>query len=193
VGEHPTQALLDLFTIATARSDSSKAPVSLAGLTLTLIGDLKHGRTVHSLSLLVSRLETPPRLIFVSPPSLAMPQHICDQLAARNVTVEQHTDLAAVLGRSDVLYVTRIQKERFETAEAYEAVRGCYVVDAGVMAKAPEHMLVLHPLPRVDEISTDVDSDKRAKYFEQMENGMYVRMALLALVLGADLSGLDSD
>lgn len=186
VGEHPTQALLDLYTIATVTDGSA----SLAGKTLTLIGDLKHGRTVHSLALLASRLEPPPRLQLVSPPSLAMPQSICDELAARNVQVECTADLLPVLAQTDVLYVTRVQRERFATAAEYEAVRGCYVVDRALMAAAPAHMIVLHPLPRVDEISPEVDDDPRARYFVQMENGMYVRMALLALVLGADLSYL---
>ena len=100
------------------------------------------------------------------------------------------TSLAAALPQSDVLYVTRVQKERFPTAEAYDAVRGAYVVDRKALDSAPKDCIVMHPLPRVDEIATDVDADPRAKYFEQMENGMYVRMALLALVLGADLSAL---
>ena len=104
--------------------------------------------------------------------------------------LDTHDSLAAALPQSDVLYVTRVQKERFPTAEAYDAVRGAYVVDRKALDSAPKDCIVMHPLPRVDEIATDVDADPRAKYFEQMENGMYVRMALLTLVLGADLSAL---
>ena len=104
--------------------------------------------------------------------------------------VEEVSDFTAALPEADVLYVTRVQRERFDSAADFEAVRGCYVVNSTAMKSAKTDMLVMHPLPRVDEIATDVDDDPRAKYFEEMENGMYVRMALLALVLGADLSAL---
>jgi len=199
VGEHPTQALLDLFTMATAAvgpapatpATNAQSPVDcLGGKTLTLLGDLKHGRTTHSLALLCSRLARPPRLVLVSPAELSMPASICQTLTSRGVVFEQQSDLSQVLATTDVLYVTRVQKERFSSEEEYARVAGSYVVSAELMAKAPAHTLVLHPLPRVDEISRDFDSDPRAKYFEQMANGMYVRMALLALVLGADLDKL---
>ncbi|EOD31794.1 hypothetical protein EMIHUDRAFT_53510, partial [Emiliania huxleyi CCMP1516] len=187
VGEHPTQALLDLFTVATAWAETGAAPpdvlACLAGKQLTLLGDLKHGRTTHSLALLCSRLAAPPSLVLVSPPELRMPQAVCDKLRARGVAVEETDALRQVLPQTDVLYVTRVQRERFATEEAYRAVAGSYVVDKALMEAAPPRCVVLHPLPRVDEISTDFDADPRARYFEQMENGMYVRMALLALVL----------
>ncbi len=192
-GEHPTQALLDLFTILTATAGPSADDADLDALgskTLTLIGDLKHGRTVHSLSLLVSRCARPPRLMLVSPPELCMPAAHVRTLLERGVHVEQHGDVRAVLGQTDVLYVTRVQKERFERVEEYERVKGSYVVDSALMSDAPGQMIVMHPLPRVDEIATEVDSDPRARYFEQMQNGLYVRMAILALVLGADISNL---
>uniref|UniRef100_A0A7S4B7J6 aspartate carbamoyltransferase n=1 Tax=Chrysotila carterae TaxID=13221 RepID=A0A7S4B7J6_CHRCT len=187
VGEHPTQALLDLFTTFNARDNGS---ADLSGLTLTLVGDLKHGRTVHSLSLLASKASPPPRILCVSPQPLAMPEHVTATLRSRGVQVEETTDLRAALPSTDVLYVTRVQRERFADEEEYKKHAGSYVVDKQLMELAPAHMMVLHPLPRVDEIATDVDADPRAKYFEQMENGMYVRMALLALVLGADLTAL---
>ena len=191
VGEHPTQALLDLFTIVSSHASvSAKARLELSALGLTLLGDLKHGRTVHSLALLAARLSKPPSLTLVSPPALAMPAEVLESLLQSGMRVQESADLAGALPQTDVLYVTRVQKERFSSPEEYEAVRGAYVVDAKLMAAAKSDAVVLHPLPRVDEISTDFDDDPRAIYFEQMENGMYVRMALLALVLGADLSQL---
>lgn len=194
VGEHPSQALLDLFTIVNSHSGAhlpdDRDVVDLSALTLTLLGDLKHGRTVHSLAQLVARLERPPKLQLVSPAALAMPAEVTDAAVARGVTCAQSESLAGSLPAADVLYVTRIQKERFSDPAEYERLAGSYVVDAKLMGGAKKDMIVLHPLPRVDEIATDFDDDPRAVYFEQMENGMYVRMALLALVLGADLSAL---
>lgn len=192
VGEHPTQALLDLFTIIDTRAKAAAGTglLDLSGLTLTMLGDLKHGRTVHSLALLAARLAKPPRLALVAPSSLAMPAEVTASLSAAGVQLEQADSLLRVLPTTDVLYVTRVQKERFASEKEYEAVRGAYVVDAKLMTQAKREAVVLHPLPRVDEISTDFDADPRARYFEQMENGMFVRMALLALVLGADLSQL---
>jgi len=148
VGEHPTQALLDLFTMATAAvagapapggaASADDSPVScLGGKTLTLLGDLKHGRTTHSLALLCSKLANPPKLLFVSPAELAMPAGICEVLASRGVAFEQLADLALALPLTDVLYVTRVQKERFATEEEYSRVAGSYVVDAELMSKVP--------------------------------------------------------
>jgi carbamoyl-phosphate synthase/aspartate carbamoyltransferase/dihydroorotase len=194
VGEHPTQALLDLFTVVSAhpRAKSTAEGLQLDSLTLTLLGDLKHGRTVHSIARLVTKLSRPPTLHLVSPALLSMPAEICDELAKANVPMKASDDFAAALPAADVLYVTRVQKERFATEAEYAAVAGSYVVNAAALAAGPakSDMLIMHPLPRVDEISTDVDADPRATYFIEMENGMYVRMALLALVLGADLSAL---
>jgi carbamoyl-phosphate synthase/aspartate carbamoyltransferase/dihydroorotase len=178
IGEHPTQALLDSFTIWDELKEDPKVVVFL--------GDLKHGRTVHSLAKLLAQLR--PRsdltLRFCSPSSLSVPDYILEYCKSYGVGTEICDDLTEACKGVQVLYVTRIQKERFETEEAYESVKGSYVVDKAFMASAPDDMVVLHPLPRVDEIATEVDDDPRAAYFRQMENGMYVRMALLALVMG---------
>jgi len=178
IGEHPTQALLDSFTIWDELKEDPKIVVFL--------GDLKHGRTVHSLAKLLSQLRPKSDLVlrFCSPSSLSVPDYILEYCKSYGVGTEICDDLTEACKGAQVLYVTRIQKERFETEEAYESVKGSYVVDNNFMASAPEDMVVLHPLPRVDEIATEVDADPRAAYFRQMENGMYVRMALLALVMG---------
>jgi aspartate carbamoyltransferase len=174
-GEHPTQALLDLFTIQEELGE-------IDGLTVTMVGDLKFGRTVHSLSRLLSLFNV--RLQWVSPPSLRMPDAVRNDLAARGAAFSEHTSLDEVIGTSDVLYVTRVQKERFEDPAAYEAVANAYVIDAATLARAKDRMIVMHPFPRVNEIATEVDADPRAAYFRQIEYGLYVRMALLAMVLG---------
>ena len=146
-----------------------------------MLGDLKYGRTVHSLSKLLCNF-TNVTLRFVSPESLAMPQSVIDSLGNK-VTHSCHTNVEDVIADTDVLYVTRVQKERFPNIEEYNAVQGTFVVDAALMGKAKETMIVMHPLPRVGEIHENVDSDKRAVYFQQMQNGMFTRMALLALAL----------
>jgi len=174
-GEHPTQALLDIYTIKEELG-------VIDGLTVTMLGDLKYGRTVHSLARLLALYDV--RINFVSPESLRVPQSTLDFLRQRQVPVMEHTDLGVVLPRSDVLYVTRVQKERFESQDAYEQVKDSYVVTLQTLARAKDHMIVMHPLPRVGEIAEDVDADPRAAYFRQMENGLYIRMALLAAVLG---------
>jgi aspartate carbamoyltransferase len=178
IGEHPTQALLDSFTIWDELKTDPKVVVFL--------GDLKHGRTVHSLAKLLVQLRPQSDLVlrFCAPPSLEVPESILEFCNQHGVQYEKFTDLKEACAGAQVLYVTRVQKERFESEQAYESVKGSYVVNQDFMQSAPKDMIVLHPLPRVDEISTDIDSDPRAAYFRQMENGMYVRMALLALVLG---------
>jgi carbamoyl-phosphate synthase/aspartate carbamoyltransferase/dihydroorotase len=176
IGEHPTQALLDVFTI---REELG----TVNGLTVTLLGDLKHGRTVHSLVRLLSQYKDI-KLHYVSPDSLRMPPEIIRELRAKGVEQHEHTDLEQVLPLTKVLYVTRVQKERFETAAQYEKVRDAYTITPATLTRAMPEMIVMHPLPRVNEISVEVDSDPRAAYFRQMENGMYVRMALLAMLLG---------
>ena len=175
VGEHPTQALLDAFTIheELGRMDD---------LTVTMLGDLKYGRTVHSLSRLLSLYNA--KLNYVSPDILRMPPEIIAELEAKGMRQTEHRALDKPLPETDVLYVTRVQRERFESEEVYNSVKGAFVVDKSVMAGAKEKMIVMHPLPRVTEISTDFDADPRAAYFRQMEYGLYVRMALLAMVLG---------
>ena len=174
-GEHPTQALLDAYTI---REEMG----GMDGLTVTMLGDLKYGRTVHSLARLLSLFDV--KINYVSPEILKMPDYLVDEVDAAGIGQMQTTNLESVLGDTDVLYVTRIQKERFEDPTEYEQVKDAYVVTTDTMKYAKEQMIVMHPLPRVGEIATDVDDDPRAAYFRQMEYGMYVRMALLALVLG---------
>jgi aspartate carbamoyltransferase len=175
IGEHPTQALLDAFTI---REEIGH----LDGLTVTLLGDLKHGRTVHSLARLLSLYRV--KLNYVSPDILRMPAELVEELEERGIEQAEYTALDTCLPGTDVLYVTRVQKERFTDEAIYESVKGAYVIDPRVMKAAKERMIVMHPLPRVGEISTDFDEDPRAAYFRQMEYGLYVRMALLAMVLG---------
>ncbi|HQP61702.1 MAG TPA: aspartate carbamoyltransferase [Anaerolineaceae bacterium] len=174
-GEHPTQALLDLFTI-------SEELKRLDGLTITMVGDLKYGRTVHSLARLLTLFDV--KINYVSPEILRMPAEIMAEVADSDTPQAEYRDLDPVLAESDVIYVTRVQKERFENPEEYEQVKGAYVINREIMSKAKEEMIVMHPLPRVTEISMDVDDDPRAAYFRQMEYGLYTRMALLAMVLG---------
>lgn len=175
VGEHPTQALLDFFTIVEELG-------SVDGLTVTMLGDLKYGRTVHSLARLLSLYDV--RLNYVSPDILRMPDEIITELKGKGIPQAGHTSLEPVLAETDVLYITRVQKERFEDQTIYESVKNAYVITRQTMQQAKERMIVMHPLPRVGEISIEVDDDPRAAYFRQMEYGLYVRMALLAMVLG---------
>jgi aspartate carbamoyltransferase len=185
VGEHPTQALLDTFTIFEELGEgvpSASLGTGVDGLTVTMLGDLKYGRTVHSLARLLSLYKV--KLNYVSPDILRMPKEVMDEVAAKGIPQAEYNSLEAVLPETDVLYVTRVQKERFEDQAVYESVKGAYVIDSKVMKAAKERMIVMHPLPRVGEISTDFDADPRAAYFRQMEYGLYVRMALLAMVLG---------
>jgi aspartate carbamoyltransferase len=175
IGEHPTQALLDLFTILAELG-------RVDGLTVTMLGDLKYGRTVHSLARLLSLYKV--RMNFVSPDILRMPTDIIADIRQAGLQPAEHDSLEATLAQTDVLYVTRVQKERFSDARDYESVREAYVVEPDTLANAKRDMIVMHPFPRVNEISMKLDSDPRAAYFRQMEYGMYVRMALLAMVLG---------
>jgi len=175
IGEHPTQALLDLFTI---REELGQVD----GLTVTMLGDLKYGRTVHSLARLLTLYDV--RLNYVSPDILRMPPEIIAEIAATGTPQAEYTGLEAVLPETDVLYVTRVQKERFSDPQEYEQVKDAYVITPETMRMAKERMILMHPLPRVGEISMEVDDDPRAAYFRQMEYGLYTRMALLAAVLG---------
>jgi aspartate carbamoyltransferase len=182
-GEHPTQALLDFFTI---KEEAVRPPED--GLRVTMVGDLKHGRTVHSLSRLLAMYGA--RLNYVSPDELKMPYEIKNELNARGIQQNEYTDLEAVLSETDVLYVTRVQKERFpieQQGEYYQNLKNRYVIDTETMTKALPTTILMHPLPRLDEISPEVDTDPRARYFDQVENGMYVRMALLAMVMGRSI------
>ena len=177
VGEHPTQALLDTFTIFEELSGGS-----VDGMTVTMLGDLKYGRTVHSLARLLSLFNV--RINYVSPDILRMPKEVMEEVDQKGIPQAEFSSLADVLPETDVLYVTRVQKERFEDPAEYEKVKGAYVIDPEIMKAAKQDMIVMHPLPRVGEISVDFDDDPRAAYFRQMEYGLYVRMALLAMVLG---------
>jgi len=174
-GEHPTQALLDLFTI---REELGR----LDGLKVAMIGDLRYGRTVQSLTKLLLQYDV--SLRFVSPEILRLPLNTMNQVIDAGVNVRETHDVADVIQNADVLYVTRVQKERFSDLAQYEEVKNYYEITPELMAQAKEKMIVLHPLPRVGEIHYAVDSDPRAAYFRQVKNGMYIRMALLAAVLG---------
>ncbi|RZC40808.1 CAD protein [Asbolus verrucosus] len=175
IGEHPSQALLDIFTI---REEIG----TVNGLTITLVGDLKNGRTVHSLARLLTLYNV--QLRYVSPSSLKMPSHITNFVASKGIPQEEYNNLEEVLPDTDVLYMTRIQRERFSSQEEYDKACGHFIVTPQLMTRAKRKMVVLHPLPRVFEISPDFDTDPRAAYFRQAECGMFVRMALLAMVLG---------
>jgi aspartate carbamoyltransferase len=177
IGEHPTQALLDTFTIFEELGASQ-----IDGMTVTMLGDLKYGRTVHSLARLLSLFKV--SINYVSPEILRMPKEVMDEVAGKDIPQTEFSSLEKVLPETDVLYVTRVQKERFEDPADYEKVKGAYVIDPAIMKAAKQDMIVMHPLPRVGEISVDFDDDPRAAYFRQMEYGLYVRMALLAMVLG---------
>jgi aspartate carbamoyltransferase catalytic subunit len=175
-GEHPTQALLDLYTI---RHELGR----IDGLRVALVGDLRFGRTARSLARLF-RLTTGSELVFVSPPAVPMGEDVRSELDAAGVRWRDESNLAAVLPEVDVVYQTRIQKERFATPQESAAASGHYVIDEAAMARLGPEAIVLHPLPRVDEIAVGVDADPRAAYFRQAENGVYIRMALLCHVLG---------
>ncbi|KAJ1976782.1 Carbamoyl-phosphate synthase [Dimargaris xerosporica] len=174
-GEHPTQAFLDVFTI---REELG----TVNGLTITLVGDLKNGRTAHSLVRVLAQYHV--TLNYVSPSSLRMPDDVKADVAKLGIQQAEYEDLHSVIGSTDVLYVTRVQRERFADLAEYERLKDSYVINNAVLSHAKSNMIVMHPLPRVGEIDPEVDFDPRAAYFRQMKYGMYVRMALLALVLG---------
>jgi aspartate carbamoyltransferase catalytic subunit len=175
VGEHPTQALLDLYTIQSELG-------TLDGLHVAMVGDLRYGRTVHSLARLLCQYDV--QMTFVSPEVLRMPLDVLNEVKGHKRDVEETYDVHDVIASADVLYVTRVQRERFADQAQYDSVKDFYVITSELMGQAKERMIVMHPLPRVSEISYAIDNDPRAAYFRQMENGMYIRMALLAAVLG---------
>lgn len=174
-GEHPTQALLDLFTIQDELS-------RIDGLHIAMIGDLRYGRTVHSLTQLLAQYDV--KLSFVSPEILRLPLVIMNDVRDAGHEIRETHSVADVIETADVLYVTRVQKERFSDLSQYDAVKDYYTITPELMERAQEDMVVMHPLPRVGEVAYTVDSDSRAAYFRQVQNGMYIRMALLAAVLG---------
>jgi aspartate carbamoyltransferase catalytic subunit len=171
-GQHPTQTLLDLYTIREA--------AGLDDLTIGIVGDLKYGRTVHSLATMLTEFDT--RMHFVSPESLRLPRSVRFDLHEAGAELREHTDLDAVLPDLDVLYVTRIQRERFPDENEYEKVAGEFQIDAETLEAAKDDLTVMHPLPRVDEIDAGIDDTDHANYFEQAHNGVPVRMALLDLL-----------
>jgi aspartate carbamoyltransferase catalytic subunit len=174
--QHPTQTLTDLHTI---RSLTGK----LENLTIGLCGDLKFGRTVHSLITALARYSNI-RFILISPEELKIPDYIReDVLKKNNIPFEEVVSLEEAMPKLDILYMTRIQRERFFNEEEYIRMRGFYILDPEKMSLAKEKMMVLHPLPRVNEISTAVDKDPRANYFKQAEKGVYIRMALILTLL----------
>ncbi len=172
-GEHPTQALLDLHTIKYAKG-------KIDGLKIGLCGDLLYGRTTHSLALALNHFDV--ELYLIAPKELAMKEDIRKDLKMK---VIEGTDLAKVIGKLDVLYDTRIQKERFTDPAKYEELKNAYIIDPAMVRKGKKDLVLMHPLPRVNEITTDVDSMPNAWYFKQVKHGVYVRMALIALLLGA--------
>lgn len=177
--QHPTQTLLDLFTI-------SETQQRLDNLNIAMVGDLKYGRTVHSLTQALSKFENN-RFFFIAPDALAMPAYITDLLDEKGIPWSRHQSIEEVIPQADILYMTRVQKERLDPSE-YANVKAQFVLRAADLDQARETMKVLHPLPRIDEIDTDVDSTPHAWYFQQAGNGIYARQALLALVLNEQLT-----
>lgn len=173
--QHPTQTLTDLLTIRSLKGH-------LDNLTIGLCGDLKFGRTVHSLINALSRYENV-RFIFISPEELRIPDYITEMLTEQNIPYEEVIRLEDKMPELDILYMTRVQRERFFNEEDYIRLKDFYILNRKKMKLAPEDMLVLHPLPRVNEISVDVDDDPRAVYFKQAQYGVYVRMALILTLL----------
>ena len=172
--EHPTQALLDLYTIIKEKS-------KIDGLKIAFVGDLRYGRTVHSLAYALSLYDI--ELYLVSPESLKMRREVLQTIKVK-ISVTETTSLEKIVPLVDVLYVTRIQKERFPDPAEYAKVRGSYKIDLQTLKKAKEDLIILHPLPRIDEVAAEVDETSYARYFKQVWNGIVVRMALLALILG---------
>ncbi|GAM74907.1 aspartate carbamoyltransferase [Vibrio ishigakensis] len=172
--QHPTQTLLDLFSIYETQG-------SLDNLNIALVGDLKYGRTVHSLTQALAKFSNN-RFFFIAPEVLAMPGYICDELDEAGIQYSLHDNIEDVVGELDILYMTRVQKERFDASE-YAHMKSAFILTAQTLEPARPNLRVLHPLPRVDEITVDVDKTQHAYYFEQAENGVYAREALLALVL----------
>ena len=172
---HPTQTLTDLTTIAMEKD-------TLTGLTIGMCGDLKNGRTVHSLLKALAKFPDN-RFILISPPNLMVPEYLTKMLRRKGFYCLETSDLDAFMGELDILYMTRIQRERFESVQEYEKSRGTYILNAEKMKLAKDDMLVMHPLPRLDEIAHEVDDDPRAKYFKQAKYGLYIRMALILRML----------
>jgi aspartate carbamoyltransferase catalytic subunit len=176
--QHPTQTLLDLFSIYETQG-------RLDNLNIALVGDLKYGRTVHSLTQALAKFDNN-RFFFIAPEVLAMPDYICEELDEAGIPYSLHTDIEMVIPELDILYMTRVQKERFDESE-YVHIKSAFILSASQLKEAKSNLKVLHPLPRVDEIKTDVDKTPHAYYFQQAENGVYARQALLALILNEEI------
>ncbi|WP_394167240.1 aspartate carbamoyltransferase [Photobacterium piscicola] len=176
--QHPTQTLLDLFTIHETQG-------RLDGINIAFVGDLKYGRTVHSLTQALSKFNDV-KFFFIAPEVLAMPDYICEELDDAGISYSLHNNIEDVIPELDILYMTRVQKERFDESE-YVHMKAAYILTANMLESARDNLKVLHPLPRVDEITVDVDKTKYAYFFQQAENGVYARQALLALVLNETL------
>lgn len=174
--EHPTQALLDLYTIKKELGRTIKLKVGF-------VGDLKYGRTIKSLGKLLVLLDSKLELFLVSSPSLRMPRSLIGEWRQQGARIQETTSLKKVIPLLDVLYMTRVQKEWFKSHQEYQKVKGACVLTPKLMERAKKKMIVMHPLPRVDEIDPEVDKDRRAVYFRQMRSGLYIRMALLKLIL----------
>jgi aspartate carbamoyltransferase catalytic subunit len=175
---HPTQTLTDLLTIRHYKG-------GFDGLTVGVCGDLKFGRTIHSLTTCLARYQNV-RFLFISPEELRMPAFVKEELEAKRIPYEETADLEGCIGRLDVLYMSRVQRERFISEEEYLRLKDYFILTQEKMALAKPDTIVMHPLPRVNEIATEVDADPRAVYFEQVKFGMYVRMALIQKLLGVE-------
>jgi aspartate carbamoyltransferase catalytic subunit len=173
--QHPTQTLLDLYSILQTQG-------TLENLTISLVGDLKYGRTIHSLIMALSHFS--PTFHLVAPKTLKLPNEYKKFLEERNISYTEYDDMEATIPSADILYITRIQKERFSDIIEYEKVKNSYVLQREMLRRSKDNLRVLHPLPRVNEISTDVDNDPKAYYFQQALNGVYVRQAIISLILG---------
>jgi len=173
--QHPTQALLDLYSIM-------KTQGTLENLNIGVVGDLKFGRTVHSLVQAMSDFS--PKFYFASPSHLKMPRYILDDLSVKNIQFEEGHNIEKMIENLDLMYVTRIQKERFADPEDYEKVKNYFIIRKSMLRNVKENLKILHPLPRVNEISTDVDNTKYAYYFQQAKNGVPMRQAIISILLG---------
>ncbi|MBC7112593.1 MAG: aspartate carbamoyltransferase [Candidatus Methanomethyliales bacterium] len=174
--EHPTQTMLDLYSIR-------KTQGRIDGLAVAMVGDLKYGRTVHSLSYALSLYNC--KLMYVAPDPLQIPEHVEAFLKRKNIDYFKHSKIEDIISIADVIYMTRIQKERFPDENEYNKVKGIFKINRALLSRAKPTTRLMHPLPRVDEISVDCDEDPRAYYFEQAGNGVPVRAALLSLIMGA--------
>lgn len=172
--QHPTQAMLDLYSI-------HKTQGTLDNLTIAMVGDLRLGRTVHSLAQALTEFN--PTFYFASPSHLQMPQYIKDELLEKGIQFEEVEDIKPIIPQLDIMYVTRIQKERFAVLEDYEKVKDAYIITPQVLEKVKDNFILLHPLPRVNEITTDVDSMPYAYYFQQAKNGVFMRQAIISKIM----------